>query len=184
MFYYRDKATFNPNQTENINLEFKNADDDQPKAVEYGPAFFESYHTLGDARFIHGLNFVQNDSLAQTESAAAAACKGIGANLDQLELGNEPNIGKLATGLPLTYSMDDYIADWNWKSQAVASAVSKACQGREINLMSPSFIVLSNNILEILPMDVEKALPPGWNLEDLFEGGYDTKLVKEISVHK
>lgn len=164
-------------------MKFKNEDDDQPEEVQYGPAFFESYQVLGNARFIHGLNFVQNDSLAQLETAATAACKAIGANLDQLELGNEPNIGSIATGLPLTYNVDDYVADWNWKSHVVASAVKKACPDHDFNMMAPSFILLSNNILQFLP-DIEENFPPGWSLDALFDGDYDTSIIKDISVHK
>lgn len=114
-----------------------------------------------------------------------AACKGIGSSLHQLEIGNEVNIGMFTSGLPITYNMDDYIADWNWKAHAVVDVVGKACPDRQLlKFMAPSFIMLSNNILDGLPVDIEKSFPPGWELEKLFDGGYDAKMVKEISAHK
>lgn len=162
---------------------FENPGDDQPKKLTYGPAFFQSYHTLGDVQYIHGLNFVQNDSVAQLEAATTAACKSIGESLDLLELGNEPNVDLISDNMPLTYTIDDHIADWNWKSGVVASAVNETCPGRTANFMAPSFMLFSSNIAELLPFD-DEAFPPGWSLEGLFDGGYDTTLVKQLSIHK
>lgn len=64
----------------------------------------------------------------------------------------------------------------------VASAVKKACPDYDFNMMAPSFILLSDDIMQFAP-DLQKVFLP-WSLDALFDGGYDTSFIKDISVHK
>lgn len=187
-YHSRDHATYFPHQEENIHLIYENPSDDQPKQINYGPGFFESYHTLGDVKYIHGLNLNQTDP-TQLETAATQACKSIGSKLHLLELGNEFNVAPIMYR-PSNYSIGDYVREWNSKSESVRRTVQKAC-GDFPGLMAPSFILLDGidigPLLEKLP--VQGSLPdfvdPTKTAERIFNHGYDEKnLTKELSFHQ
>ncbi|KAJ5186261.1 hypothetical protein N7449_011025 [Penicillium cf. viridicatum] len=73
----KDHATYFPDQEENVKLFYQNPTDDQPIQINYRPTFFESYHTLGEIKFLHGLNMNQNSSIQQLQdSATEKACHG------------------------------------------------------------------------------------------------------------
>lgn len=187
-YHSRDHATYFPYQEENIHLVYENPSDDQPKQINYGPGFFESYHTLGDVKYIHGLNLNQTEP-TQLETAATQACKSIGSKLHLLELGNEFNVAPIMYR-PSNYSIGDYVREWNAKSESVRRTVQKAC-GNFPGLMAPSFILLDGidigPLLEKLP--VQGSLPdfvdPTNTAERIFNHGYDEKnLTKELSFHQ
>ena len=186
----RDHATYFPHQKESIHLIYQNASDDQPKQINYGPGFFESYHTLGDVNYIHGLNLNQSDS-THLETAATQACKSIGSKLHLLELGNEFNVAPIMYR-PSNYSIDDYVHEWNAKSVNVKKTVQKACSDFP-GLMAPSFMLLDGidigPILKKFPMLGQGSLPsfidPAKTAEETINHGYDdANLIKELSFHK
>ncbi|CAG7999045.1 unnamed protein product [Penicillium salamii] len=111
----QDYATYFPEQKNNIDLVYQNPDDDQPNQVNYGPAFFESYYTLGDIKYLHGLN------------------------LHFLELGKEFNFA-LGKYRAVIYSLLDYANEWNAKSETVKAVVDKACFGRFSGFMALSLV--------------------------------------------
>lgn len=167
----RDHSTYVPHQKQNAQLIFENADDDQPIMTNYGPSFFESYEVLGDFPYIHGLDF--NYNISQVQSAAIAAGKGIGSNLHLFELGNEINYNPYRYR-PANYTLDDYLHEWNYKSQAIEAAYHKFCDGSFPGFMAPSFL----KVLFYTPNTT-------WSMEELFARGYDPKnLTGEISTHK
>ncbi|KAJ5098927.1 hypothetical protein N7532_005928 [Penicillium argentinense] len=168
----QDHSDYFPDQEENIKLIYEHPDDDQPIQINYGPTFFESYHTLGPIKFLHGLNMNQNRSMEQLQDAAAEACTAIGPQLHLFELGNEWNFvpGEYRAG---NYSMLDYAQEWNHKSSIVKAAVQNACPGPFPGFMAPSFVLLTF-------VDTK-----GWTAEGLYHLGYDQKnLTKELSFHK
>ncbi|KAJ5419531.1 uncharacterized protein N7487_003081 [Penicillium crustosum] len=167
----QDHATYIPDQEENVKLFYQNPTDDQPIQINYGPTFFESYHTLGDIKFLHGLNMNQNSSIQQLQDSAAKACTSIGPQLHLFELGNEFNFapGKYRAA---NYSLLDYVEEWNFKSAIVKSAVQKACPGSFPGFMAPSFVLLDF---------IDETT---WTAEDLYNLGYDKDdLTKELCFH-
>ncbi|KAJ5131926.1 hypothetical protein N7448_006084 [Penicillium atrosanguineum] len=167
----QDKANYFPDQEEGIKLIFEKPTDDQPDQINYGPAFFESYHTLGNIHFFHGLNMNQNSSMAQLTEAAVVACQSIGPQLELYELGNEWNYASenYRSG---NYSELDYVQEWNRKTSLVQAAVQKACPGLIPGFMAPSFILM------------DETDSSGWTAEELYKLGYDPKfLTRELSFH-
>ncbi|KAJ5383068.1 hypothetical protein N7517_000979 [Penicillium concentricum] len=168
----QDHATYFPDQEENVKLIYQNPTDDQPIQINYGPAYFESYHTLGDIKYLHGLNMNQNYSTKQLELEAAEACTSIGPKLHLFELGNEFNFapGKYRAA---NYSLLDYAEEWNSKSAIVKSAVQKACPGSFPGFMAPSLVLL------------DFITGTSWTAEELYSLGYDEhNLTKELCFHK
>ncbi|KAJ5653850.1 hypothetical protein N7490_000853 [Penicillium lividum] len=167
----QDKSNYFPDQEEGIKLIFQKATDDQPYQINYGPAFFESYHTLGNINFFHGLNMNQNSSMEQLAEAAVVACQSIGPQLELFELGNEWNYAA-KNYRPGNYSELDYTQEWNRKSAFVHVAVKKACPGLSPGFMAPSFVLLD---------DTDSS---GWTAEELYNLGYDPNdLTRELSFH-
>ncbi|KAJ6131215.1 hypothetical protein N7523_001675 [Penicillium sp. IBT 18751x] len=167
----QDKANYFHDQEEGIQLIFEKPTDDQPVQIDYGPAFFESYHTLGNVHFVHGLNMNQNASMEQLAEAAVEACQSIGPQLELFELGNEWNYASknYRSG---NYSELDYVEEWNQKSTFIKAAVQKACPGRFPGFMAPSFVLLSETDSS------------GWTAEELYNLGYDPhSLTRELSFH-
>ncbi|KAJ5630806.1 uncharacterized protein N7484_010906 [Penicillium longicatenatum] len=165
----QDKSNYYPDQEEGIKLTYANPTDDQPSEIKYGPAFFESYHTLGNVKFSHGLNMNQNASLHQLQLAAVEACTSIGPQLDIYELGNEWNFSGDEYRLA-NYSLLDYVNEWNKKSAFVKAAVQKACPGPFPGFMAPSFVFVDGMTT--------------WTAEELYNLDYDPHdLTKEISFH-
>lgn len=167
----RDNAIYFPDQTDSIDLVFTHPTDDQPSQINYGPGFFESYHALGNMKYIHGLNMKQNSSTQQLTDEAVEACRTMGANLDSYELGNEINM-EAPNYRPANYTLQSYVNEWNYKTAAIKAAVEKACPGAFPGFMSPSFVIL----------DIVKS---NWTAEAMFQLGYDPKnLTKDLSFHK
>ncbi|CAI7634346.1 unnamed protein product [Penicillium bialowiezense] len=167
----QDHATYYPDQKDNIQLIYQNPGDDQPIQINYGPAFFESYHTLGEIKYLHGLNMNQNTSTKQLEIATVDACKAIGSQLHLFELGNEFNFapGKYRAA---NYSLIDYANEWNTKSDVVKSAAEKACPGSFPGFMAPSLVLL------------DFIVNTTWTAEGLYKLGYDRhNLTRELCFH-
>ncbi|KAF4770442.1 hypothetical protein HAV15_013029 [Penicillium sp. str.  len=137
----RDHATYFPDQEENVKLFYQNPTDDQPIQINYGPTFFESYHTLGDIKFLHGLNMNQNSSIQQLQDSATEACTSIGHQLHLFEL------------------------EWNSKSAIVKSAVQKACTGSFPGFMAPSFVLL--DFIDDTTWTAEDLYNLGYDKDDL-----------------
>ncbi|KAJ5770386.1 uncharacterized protein N7511_002437 [Penicillium nucicola] len=166
----QDNSYYDPDQEENIKLIFAHPTDDQPETVFYGPTFFESYHTLGNINFFHGLNMKQNNSIQELQEAAVEACTSIGPQLKLFELGNEWNY-EASIYRGANYSMPEYVDEWNSKSTAIKAAVQKACPGSFPGFMAPSFLVFS-------------LFENGWSAEEVFNLGFDPySLTKELSFH-
>ncbi|CAI7610721.1 unnamed protein product [Penicillium glandicola] len=167
----QDHATYFPDQEDNVQLIYENPTDDQPIQINYGPTFFESYHTLGQIKFLHGLNMAQNKSTEQLELEAMEACTSIGPQLYLYELGNEFNFAP-GTYRSTNYSLLDYSEEWNTKSAIVKSAVQKACPGSFPGFMAPSLVLL------------DFIANTTWTAEDLYNLGYDEhNLTKELCFH-
>ncbi|KAJ5802526.1 uncharacterized protein N7503_004976 [Penicillium pulvis] len=165
----QDKSKYYPDQEEGIQLVFAKPTDDQPSEIKYGPAFFESYHTLGNIKFSHGLNMAQNASLHQLQLAAVEACTSIGPQLEMYELGNEWDLSG-SDYRPANYSLLDYVNEWNEKSVFVKAATQKACPGLFPGFMAPSFVFIDGMTT--------------WTAEELYNLDYDPHdLTKEISFH-
>ncbi|KAJ5676453.1 uncharacterized protein N7477_002086 [Penicillium maclennaniae] len=166
----QDHSYYHPDQEENIQLIYANPNDDQPDTIYYGPTFFESYHTLGNVKFFHGLNLNQNHSIQILQEAAVEACTSIGPQLELFELGNEWNFAP-GEYRAANYSMLDYVHEWNQKSAAVKAAAQKACPGPFPGFLAPSFVL--GNIIE-----------SQWSAEEVFNLGYDPQsLTRELSFH-
>ncbi|CAG8224193.1 unnamed protein product [Penicillium salamii] len=167
----QDHATYYPEQESNIDLVYQNPGDDQPFQINYGPAFFESYHTLGEIKYLHGLNMNQNTSVEQLEISAMDACTALGPQLHLFELGNEFNFapGKYRAS---NYSLLDYANEWNLKSEIVKTAVDKACPGLFPGFMAPSLVLL------------DFIVNTTWTGEELYSLGYDeNNLTRELCFH-
>lgn len=78
-------------QEENAKLVYQNLTDDQPFQIDYGPTFFESYHTLGEIKFLHGLNINQNSSIQQLQDWTTEACTSSRPQVHLFKLGNKFN---------------------------------------------------------------------------------------------
>jgi hypothetical protein len=171
-YHNRDHATYFPDQKDSIDLIYENPTDDQPIQINYGPSYFESYHTLSDVKYLHGLNMNYNSSDQQLKDSATEACASIGPSLHLFELGNEWNFAP-GTYRAANYSLLDYVDEWNMKSEIVKKAVQKACPGFFPGFMAPSFVL------------IDKIVTTTWTAEELFKLGYDNKnLTKELSFHK
>ncbi|KAJ5741509.1 hypothetical protein N7533_010918 [Penicillium manginii] len=167
----QDHSDYFPEQEDNIQLIYEHPDDDQPIQINYGPTFFESYHTLGPVKFLHGLNLNQNHSINQLQDAAIEACTAIGPQLHLFELGNEWNFAP-GSYRSASYSLLDYVHEWNHKASVVKSVVQKACPGPFPGFMAPSFVLM------------DSVQTNGWTVQELYNLGYDDKnLTKEISFH-
>lgn len=168
----RDHSTYYPEQEDNIQLIYQNPGDDQPIQINYGPGFFESYHTLGEIKYLHGLNMNQNTSTKQLEISTMDACTAIGSQLHLLELGNEFNFapGKYRAA---NYSLLDYANEWNSKADIVKAAAEKACPGSFPGFMAPSLVLL------------DLIVNTTWTAEELYTLGYDKhNLTRELCFHK
>lgn len=154
-----------------MQLIYANPDDDQPEQINYGPSYFESYHTLGKIQFVHGLNMNQNKSIKILQESAVVACTSIGPQLELFELGNEFNFAP-GSYRSADYSLSDYVDEWNSKTVSIQSAVNDACTHASFGLMAPSLVV----------GDVANT---EWTVEEMYRLGYDPKnLTKEVSMHK
>ncbi|KAJ6143039.1 hypothetical protein N7471_002492 [Penicillium samsonianum] len=130
------------------------------------PTYFESYHTLGQVKYLHGLNTNQNSSTEQLEVSATEAGTPIGRQLHLFELGNEFNFapGKYRSA---NYSLLDYVEEWNSKSAIFKSSVQSFP-----GLMAPSFVLL--DFIDETP----------WTTEEVYNLGYDKyNLTKELCFH-
>ncbi|KAJ5365473.1 hypothetical protein N7517_008359 [Penicillium concentricum] len=188
----QDHSTYVSDQKESIHLIYKDPSDDQPERVTYGPGFFESYHTLGNIQYIHGLNLNESDP-THLGAATTQACKSIGSKLHLLELGNEFNLSPIMYRSP-NYTIEDYVREWNAKSAYVRVTVQKACGGSFPGFMAPSFLLLDGvdmtPLLDQFPGDVTQGpmlhfVDPATTAEKLFnEDSYDKKsLIKELGFH-
>ncbi|KAJ5489322.1 L-xylulose reductase [Penicillium diatomitis] len=168
----QDNSIFYPNQEEGVQLIFTHPNDDQPSQIHYGPAFFESYETLGDIQYIHGLNMKQNNSMQQLTDAAVAACRSMGSKLNSYELGNEFNMEAFKYR-PANYTLQSYIDEWNSKTAAIMNAVKMSCPGTNPGFMAPSWV--------LAPMVKSE----NWTIEELFKSGFDPRnITRDISFHQ
>lgn len=193
--FFRDHATYFPHQEDNIHLIYKDPSDDQPSQINYGPGFFESYHTLGEIKFIHGLNLNQSDPI-HLESSAKEACRSIGSKLHLFELGNEFNLSPVTYRSSSNYSIEAYVHEWNTKSASLMKTVRQAC-GDFPGLMAPSFFLLDNIDLSPFIDEFGGQIPVSGmssmlefvnstnTAEKLFNHGFDeNNMTKELSFHK
>jgi hypothetical protein len=167
----KDHSFYYPDQEKTIERIYQDPSDDQPNLINYGPGFFESYHTLGPVPFIHGLNLAQNESVSRLIAAATAACHSIGSQLHLVELGNEWDYDPQRYR-PASYSVHDYVDEWNLKSAAVMAAIREACPDLDLGFMAPTFIFLDT-------------IDEAWTAEEVFNLGYDpNRLTRELAFHK
>ena len=99
------------------------------------------------------------------------ACESIGSGLHLLEWGNEINWSP-GTYRPANYTIEDYVDEWNEKTDIITSAVEKACPDYSSGYMAPSFIITD-------------LFHSNWTVEKLFDLGYDQEgSIRELGMHK
>ncbi|KAJ5517111.1 hypothetical protein N7527_008671 [Penicillium freii] len=105
-----------------MKLFYQNRTGDQRIQINYSPTFFESYRTLGEIKFLHGLYFHRSQ-------------------LHLFKLGNEFNFapGKYRAA---NYLLLDYVEEWNSKLTIFKSAIQKAYPSSFPGFMAPSLVLL------------------------------------------
>ncbi|EMC91297.1 glycoside hydrolase family 79 protein [Baudoinia panamericana UAMH 10762] len=129
---------------------------DYPTTLTIGPAYFESYQTWPNTKFIHGFNLGRNSTFAREGLIASVpyACKALqGGRLLHWELGNEPDLFKTsAQGIvrPSNWTEQSYVNEWlNW-TRAIKAAMTGPCpdlaSSQNYTYYAPSFAGTSNSL--------------------------------------
>ena len=158
----RDYAVFERNQTAaTIGTIVPSRALDYPWLVTFGPAYFESYQTWPNTKFVHGFNLGRNTTLERNKLLESIdfACKALTpANLLYWELGNEPDLFKTAAqGIMRTsnYSESVYVQDWITLKRSIISKLKQACPSvANFDWMAPSFAGTHNSLDPVKVWDV------------------------------
>nr|POE51568.1 beta-glucuronidase [Quercus suber] len=128
---------------------------DYPTTLTIGPAFFESYQTWPQTKFIHGFNLGKNSSSARHAllDSVPHACKALRGRLVNWELGNEPDLYKTSAQGPVRpadWSEQDYVNEWLHWTRAIRTAMQTACPDLasedSYRFYAPSFGGTSNSL--------------------------------------
>lgn len=125
----QDYAVFNKSlEVASIGIVDPAKSPDYPTTLTIGPAFFDSYHTWPDTKFIHGFNLGRNDTIARKGliDSVPYACRALQGRLAYWELGNEPDLYKTSAQGPVrpsTWDESDYVAEWLHWSRAIRAAI-------------------------------------------------------------
>ena len=130
-----------------------------PKIIDIGEAFFESYSTWPDTKFIHGFNLGLcatngSDGLSSLLATVPLACAALGnGKLLWWEFGNEPDLytgsgGGKPLREPGTWGDNLYVNQWLNGTQQIKSSLQQACpdmvSAENYGYVGPSFWVPSN----------------------------------------
>lgn len=158
---------------------YTNASQDYPTILSIGPAYFDSYSTWPDTKFIHGFNLAKNGSVGYNSLLATVplACKALeNGKLAYWELGNEPDLYKTSSQGPVrprNWTEQDYVTEWLNKTRAIKVVMAQACpdlvSDDRYMYIAPSFGGTSNSLNPIVT----------------WADGLDTdKDISQISSHK
>jgi hypothetical protein len=128
---------------------------DYPTTITIGPAYFESYLTWPDTKFIHGFDLGENSTVARQGllDSVAYACEALGdGRLAYWELGNEPDLFKRSSVRPPTWNEEDYVQEWLTWTRRIRQALGAACPELVANgsyqYYAPSFAGTGSNGLD------------------------------------
>ena len=128
----QDNAYFVASQKEASILRFATPNADQPANLTFGPAFFESYHTWSETKFIHGFNLKANSTADRQAviDSAKVACRSLGGQALAWQLGNEADaytFAAIGATRPPSYNEASYVEEWLNVTRAIRSSVESAC---------------------------------------------------------
>lgn len=128
---------------------------DYPTTITIGPAFFESYQTWPDTRFVHGFNLGENSTRARQGliESVPFACKALGEDrLAYWELGNEPDLFNRSFIRPPGWDERDYVDEWLLWTRKIRKAMEDPCPdlatGEKYKFYAPSFAGTGGNGLD------------------------------------
>ncbi|RAK86834.1 beta-glucuronidase [Aspergillus costaricaensis CBS 115574] len=166
----QDFALYDPNLRAATNATYiTSISTDYPLILSFGPAFFESYFTWPDTKFIHGFNLGKNSStdIELMLESVPVACKALeGGKLAYWELGNEPDLYKTsAQGIrrPANWTEQDYVNEWLNKTARIEKRLVKACpELADSKYIAPSFAGVTNSLNPVVTW--EKGLDNSRNI--------------------
>ena len=105
---------------------------DQPFKLGIGPAFFESYEVIPDAKVVHGFNMrAGGNSTKEMKNVidhAVYACNALGDRIEAWEYGNEPDLfGFRHHYRDPEYNEQDVFNEWEQGADAITAALKKYC---------------------------------------------------------
>lgn len=128
---------------------------DYPTTITIGPAYFESYLTWPDTKFVHGFNLGENSTTARHGllDSVSFACEALGGGrLAYWELGNEPDLFKRSSVRPPTWNEHDYALEWLAWTRRIREAMEASCPELATNetfqFYAPSFAGTGGNGLD------------------------------------
>jgi hypothetical protein len=128
---------------------------DYPTTITIGPAYFESYMTWPDTKFIHGFDLGENSTSTRQGllDSVPFACEALGSGrLAYWELGNEPDLFKRSFVRPPTWNEEDYVLEWLTWTRQIRQAMQATCPELATNASyqyyAPSFAGTGDNGLD------------------------------------
>ncbi|KAL7920711.1 major facilitator superfamily domain-containing protein [Trichoderma austrokoningii] len=119
----QDHVTYFPDQKEQIiNFWDLSYNSDQPRNTSIGPTFWEAFTAIEGTKYIFGLNFYKNDStyLENLRGEVAQSLLQIPPErLHLFEIGNENDYGALSGFRPPTWTQQDWVDEWVYRSQNI-----------------------------------------------------------------
>ncbi|KAL6894855.1 hypothetical protein GGI43DRAFT_424697 [Trichoderma evansii] len=119
----QDHVTYFPGQKEQIiNFWDPSYNSDQPRNTSIGPTFWEAFTAIQGTKYIFGLNFYKNDStyLDNLRGEVAQSLLQIPPErLHLFEIGNENDYGALSGFRPPTWTQQDWVNEWVYRSQNI-----------------------------------------------------------------
>jgi hypothetical protein len=97
--------------------------------VTIGPSFFSSFGTFPQTSYIAGINLAVNgtDGTVTRQAETSFICKALGDKLMMIEIGNEPDLFIHWNRRNSSWSVADYVSDWQTASQVVGAELASAC---------------------------------------------------------
>ncbi|KAM0257125.1 hypothetical protein ACHAQJ_004590 [Trichoderma viride] len=119
----RDHVTYFPDQKEQIiNFWDPSYNADQPRNTSIGPTFWEAFTAIEGTKYIFGLNFYKNDSTFLDNLRGEVSQSLLQIPPDRLhlfEIGNENDYGALSGFRPPTWTQQDWVSEWVYRSQNI-----------------------------------------------------------------
>ncbi|UKZ97110.1 uncharacterized protein TrAFT101_011878 [Trichoderma asperellum] len=119
----QDHVTYFPDQQEQIiNFRDPSYNSDQPRNTSIGPTFWEALTAIEGTKYIFGLNFYKNDSTFLDNLGGEVAQSLLQIPPERLhlfEIGNENDYGALSGFQPPTWTQEDWVNEWVYRSQNI-----------------------------------------------------------------
>ncbi|KAH8127697.1 hypothetical protein LI328DRAFT_164691 [Trichoderma asperelloides] len=119
----QDHVTYFPDQQEQIvNFWDPSYNSDQPRNTSIGPTFWEAFTAIEGTKYIFGLNFYKNDSTFLDNLRGEVAQSLLQIRPERLhlfEIGNENDYGALSGFQPPTWTQEDWVNEWVYRSQNI-----------------------------------------------------------------